>query len=275
MKKNHRKEYFKGKSVSGFDKNQIFNVKKIIFCFFVLCCVFNSYTQFEEGQIIYGQKFVDGVASKPTDEGIESELKSIYENLQHTSRSITYLLRFNQKFAEYKAQEILDNEINGFQNEDLAILAAEGEGSRFFDRVKQVAFWKTHSFGEDVIVVDTLKYSDWNLGSETKKIGDYLTYKATLNRVLDNGEMTQVVAWYAPDIPVNCGPKNFHGLPGLILELQDHKFIFYAKEIVFKKNRNAIKKPEKGVIMSLNEYRSFVLKAEKNLPWVEKKTSGY
>ena len=34
-------------------------------------------------------------------------------------------------------------------------------------------------------------------------------------------EEETITAWYTLDIPVNNGPSRYHGLPGLILEVND------------------------------------------------------
>jgi GLPGLI family protein len=51
--------------------------------------------------------------------------------------------------------------------------------------------------------------------------------------------MTQIVAWYTPQIPVSHGPSEFWGLPGLILEVSAgdttmlcSKIVINPKEIV-------------------------------------------
>jgi GLPGLI family protein len=52
---------------------------------------------------------------------------------------------------------------------------------------------------------------------------------------MDNLEMPKdvtITAWYTPEIPVNQGPENYWGLPGLILEINDGKTVILCSKIV-------------------------------------------
>jgi GLPGLI family protein len=68
---------------------------------------------------------------------------------------------------------------------------------------------------------------DWEISTETAKIGDYKTQKATLNFA-----GRQWTAWFTQDIPVMDGPYKFWGLPGLIIKIEDSKgdYSFLLKE---------------------------------------------
>ncbi|WP_285269639.1 GLPGLI family protein [Kaistella rhinocerotis] len=57
---------------------------------------------------------------------------------------------------------------------------------------------------------------NWNISAEKAKIGSYNTQKATTEF---GGR--QWVAWFAADIPLQDGPYKFHGLPGLIVKVED------------------------------------------------------
>ena len=51
-----------------------------------------------------------------------------------------------------------------------------------------------------------------------KKIGSYLCYKAI--DVESDNQLKKPIAWFSPLIPVNFGPKEYIGLPGLVLEVE-------------------------------------------------------
>ena len=57
---------------------------------------------------------------------------------------------------------------------------------------------------------------NWKIESEKMKIGSYNTQKATT----DFGGR-KWTAWFASDIPIQDGPYKFHGLPGLIVKVED------------------------------------------------------
>jgi len=42
---------------------------------------------------------------------------------------------------------------------------------------------------------------------------------------------TKAIVWFAPEIPSNFGPKNYVGLPGLVLEVERDMFTLTATKI--------------------------------------------
>ena len=133
----------------------------------------------------------------------------------------------------------------------------------------------------------------WELGIETKKIGNYTCYKATLvkeDTSIDWGSMfsrrgndqkkdstntksTQpekkllnVTAWYTPQIPVSAGPDTYWGLPGLILELSAGRTTMLCTEVSINSNEVLeIKEPTKGENVSREEYNIIVKKKTEEL----------
>lgn len=65
---------------------------------------------------------------------------------------------------------------------------------------------------------DKMPVLNWKISKETKKIGDYMCQKATLNYSNRIWE-----AWFTTDIPLQEGPYVFSGTPGLIINLKDTK----------------------------------------------------
>jgi len=69
---------------------------------------------------------------------------------------------------------------------------------------------------------------DWKILPQKEKIGEFNTQKASLNFA---GRIW--TAWFISDIPIQDGPYKFHGLPGLIVKIEDktksHSFVL--KEI--------------------------------------------
>jgi GLPGLI family protein len=73
----------------------------------------------------------------------------------------------------------------------------------------------------DLILSDFISYKEkisfnWKILNEKEQIGEYKTQKA----VCDFGGR-KWTAWFSSEIPFQDGPYKFHGLPGLIVKLQD------------------------------------------------------
>jgi GLPGLI family protein len=81
---------------------------------------------------------------------------------------------------------------------------------------------------------------------------------------MDQMEMPKdntITAWYAPEIPVNQGPENYWGLPGLILEVSDGKTIVLCTKVVLNpKEKAVIKAPTTGKKVTQTEFDDIVIK---------------
>lgn len=109
---------------------------------------------------------------------------------------------------------------------------------------------------DGTIVQDNVT-KNWEILNESKKIGGYLCYKAILKSPYVNrfGESKIKIteAWFTPSIPYSYGPKNFYGLPGLILELRENRTTYLATKIEFFDKDLEINFP-KGKTVTKEEY---------------------
>lgn len=140
----------------------------------------------------------------------------------------------HQKF--YMVLDINKNETK-FYGRDL--LVADSLNKKFgnldnkhVDMTGQVIKRKKGSFNnENFINIKFGYYSykttdiiNWKIENDIKKYNNYDLQKATA----DFGGR-HWVAWFNKDVPFNEGPYKFHGLPGLIFEIQDDKNNFIYK----------------------------------------------
>ena len=64
-----------------------------------------------------------------------------------------------------------------------------------------------------------------------------------------------IEAWYTMEIPVSNGPREFWGLPGLILELHDGNTTLLCSKIVLNpKEKIEIKAPKNGKKVTQKEF---------------------
>jgi len=140
-------------------------------------------------------------------------------------------------------------------------------------------------YGKKFLVKDNLQPMSWTLSGETKSIGNYVCYKATTfvptndllwysfswSRMRSTGsetssedsekplEVTQIEAWYTPQIPVRHGPSEYWGLPGLILEVSAGDTTMLCSKLVLNSNTAIeIKAPQKGSIVTKSEYQDII-----------------
>ena len=109
---------------------------------------------------------------------------------------------------------------------------------------------------EEVLRTDALPEIAWQLADDRRTHAGYPVRRATAQS--DGGE---IVAWFAPDIPVQAGPALYGGLPGmiLVLSLNGGSTIYGATAVSLDDTEEQIVPPaDEGRVVSPEEYRSFV-----------------
>lgn len=200
----------------------------------------------------------------------------------------TYILSFNKEESIYKEDEQLEApQPLGMQ----VVMVMSGGSDVLYKNTKENRFTnQNESFSKLFLIKDELQKHDWKLGSETKNIGEYTAYKATMTREQEVAQNTMrmsinsnddsdveedkepemeeitITAWYTPQIPVNNGPGNYHGLPGLILEVNDGSQTLICSKIVLNpKNKITISEPTKGKEISQEKYDIIMEKKMKEM----------
>lgn len=218
--------------------------KTIIFLALIL---FNVKTQSQSAKVIYSNKtFID-----PKIE-IKKDIKSFVTDLYKSADNLKFELIFNKKQSSFKINENTINK-NDDNNLKTARLMVYGENV-FIDHEKKA---EIHTDSDNINILDKYEIPNWKVTKESKKIDGYICYKGLLNIPFKNrkGEdkVRTVIAWFSPSLPYNYGPKNFYGLPGLILELTENSTTFIATKIELTKSDIKIKFP-KGKIITRQEY---------------------
>lgn len=93
----------------------------------------------------------------------------------------------------------------------------------------------------------------WKIGKQSKMIAGYNCLQANFR--LDS--MVSYEAWFTPQLPISHGPSDFHGLPGMILELNmnDGVRVIKATQVTLDNSRSsAITAPTKGKSVSNEEF---------------------
>ncbi|MCG2460572.1 GLPGLI family protein [Flavobacteriaceae bacterium F89] len=188
----------------------------------------------------------------------------------------TYTFDFDRTSSIYKEEEKLEQPGNDSGGRRFGMMGATG-GDYYKNIPEGTYISKNDLFGKIFLVQDSLPKMEWKLGDETKKIGNYTVYKATATKSIKRPNMgamfrrgsdddknkgdeftekqVEITAWYAPEIPVNQGPGDYWGLPGLILEVNDDITTILCTKIVLNpKERIEIKAPQKGKVVTQAEY---------------------
>ena len=219
---------------------------------------------------------------------VNSEMQQQVKELLIKQFEKTYNLTFNKEESVYKEEEALaPPQPSGMQ----IVVAQVGGSDILYKNLKEERYTNQNDvFGKIFLIKDKLTKSDWKLESETKNIGDYTCFKATTTREqekrrpgtirinkekdTDSDEEDQapemetvtITAWYTPQIPVTTGPGNYHGLPGLILEVNDGTETVICNKIVLNpKDQVNISEPNKGKEVTQAEFDDIIEKKMKEM----------
>jgi len=88
------------------------------------------------------------------------------------------------------------------------------KGKRFVDINNNSVIATRDLMGKKFLVTGTPEKYKWKMTGESKQVGSYLCQEATWQ-----DSTTQIVAWFTPMIPVQAGPGDYTGLPGVILHM--------------------------------------------------------
>lgn len=190
----------------------------------------------------------------------------------------TYLLTFNKQECLYEEIQKLDKP-KAPSNGMVMSFTFSGDGKSYLDTKAKTKIVEDEIFGKEFLIVDELVQPDWKLVDETKKIGDYTCYKAEIvipvtekqkkyykdflkkqeNKTslfpMPEPKDKVVIAWYTPEIPVSLGPRNYWGLPGLILEINEGNLIMLCSKVTLSTKEVAeIKKPNTGKKVTQAEF---------------------
>ena len=221
----------------------------------------------------------------------EAQKKQIMDRMRSMFEK-TYILTFDIQASIFKEEEVLEAPgQRGF-----GMWGNSFSTGPQYKNVKSQQFIQDQEFfGRQFLITDSLQKLDWKLGSETKQIGQYLCMKATATKTVDEFDWrsmrrrdrkkenketktdstkttsvsdeievpktVEVTAWYTPQIPVNQGPGEYWGLPGLILEVNaDRTTILCNKITLNPQQKIEIQAPEKGKVISRSDYNATVKK---------------
>lgn len=226
----------------------------------------------------------------------EEQKKMIVERMKSMFEK-TYILTFNRTESIYKEEEKLA--APGGSNSGFGGMMSSFVGGPQYKNVKNLQLLQEQEFfGKQFLVKDSLPPLAWKMEDETKQIGQYMCFKATAVKPVDEMDFSNmrrkskddekkegdkakdsskkevsdnpmdeievpkeivVTAWYTPQIPVNQGPGEYWGLPGLILEVNANRTTILCSKIVLNsEEKELIKVPAKGKEVTKKEYNDIM-----------------
>ncbi len=227
----------------------------------------------------------------------EEQKKRMAENMKSMLEK-TYILTFNRTESTYKEEEKLAAPGAGGGSRWGGMMSSFTGGPQYKNVKNSILLQEQEFFGKQFLIKDSLPPLKWEMGTETKQIGQYTCFKATAMKPVDEMDFSNmrrrtnddekkdatktkdstkkemsdnpmdelevpkeilITAWYTPQIPVNQGPADYWGLPGLILEVNANRTTILCSKIVLNpEQKDEIKVPAKGKEVTKQEYNDIM-----------------
>lgn len=257
---------------------------KIYIPIFLLAFSLQSFAQNINGQAFYESKTTVDLDALDTNGQLTEDMKKMIAERMKSMLEKTFVLTFNKEESIYKEQEKLDTNPMGAGFS--MMMGSFTPGPQYKNLRTGEMLEENEFFGKQFLIIDSIPQLDWQLGKESKQIGEYTVFKATAIKKLDSTdfqmarpkkrektepksddpmdmieipEEIEITAWYTPQIPVSNGPGEFGGLPGLIMELNMYRTTLLCSKVVINfKNPDKIERPKKGEKVTRKEYTNIV-----------------
>jgi GLPGLI family protein len=263
-------------------KNLLVLTAMVMACFVTAQDLYGEATYFSKTNI--DQSWMEGNRNLTPDvrKRIEERMKKMGEK--------TYVLKFNRSesvWIEEKQLAAPSGQGRGFGN-----FMSSATGGDKYKNISENSFVEQRDmFGKTFLIQDDLPQLEWNITGETRQIGNYTAVKATavkdntavdmgafrrrrgkkdeeekkeeesgetkLTDLIEKDDKVEVVAWFTPQIPVQHGPDEYGGLPGLILEVSAGNTTMLCSKVVLNpEDRDEIEPATKGTVTTLEAYNA-------------------
>ena len=216
--------------------------KNLILLFIVFTTTFIS-SQNISGKVTYvasmtpiSDKLIDSISSPKS--GGKPKMSQFFKDfLKHAPNVNAYLEFANGESIYFVEDKML---VDGKPKFNMNRTSAGGDNKTYKNT-------KTHEYLREYLrenLLIELEEKKWKITQESKQIGAYLCFKA-IDIESTNTKMKPIV-WFTPQIPVSFGPKEFTGLPGLVILVEmKNRTISVSKIILNPKEKIIIKKLKK------------------------------
>lgn len=230
----------------------------------------NTFSQINSGIVEYKKIRLKKVFKK--NEKIKSANFETFSKIENSINEIQKEIIFNLLYKDGKSFFEVRKKMSISKNRFFKMSLGPEGISKYYNSEKEI-IRQVNAFGEDFLISKP-KYN-WDLKKETKKIGKYTCYKATMVEKIKTRKGVKNVliqAWYTSEVNIPYGPIGYSGLPGLIIELKRNNIKYYATKINLTPGEDLlIKKPTKGKKVTQEEFYDIAINAMKDF----RKNRGY
>jgi len=212
-----------------------------------------------KGKITYKLTIEKDSLEQPYENEKNTEAQNEALEIMHESQTVNSYLVFNKDISVYYVEEKTDTP--NWENTDGVIsitpsginfswIWAGGDALSYNDFSSDFHISQSKTLGKPIRLVK--KKKKWILKDEAKVIDGYKCKLAIIEKL--NGKVLK--AWYSTEIQVKHGPRDYFGLPGLIVKIEDVILTWTMTSIDFESEEaNMIEEPTEGKLVTMEEYR--------------------
>ena len=181
---------------------------------------------------------------------------SVIHSINYTTKSILQFNAGKSVFKTYKSNKPNDSTLKLISSEgnNKSYLLSKDSSKKpiiFLDRKTNMLITKLWRFKKYYILTENIPSISWDIKQEYKTVSGLNCQKA-----VGSFRGRNYIVWFTEDIPINLGPWKLNGLPGLILEAEDDKGIFFyrATKVKLDSDIPPIDLPKMDDAISLKEF---------------------
>lgn len=195
--------------------------------------------------------------------GMLPESTTVYKDLYFNGKQSVYI--------DSKNNESADQELESDDGSVKIMIKMDANEDIYFTDLKSKLLSHQTSFmGKEFLIEKTFDNPKWKLTGEKVKYLGYECHKAELLILAeaDDEDESIIVAWFAPTLQSQVGPKSYNSLPGaiLMLSIDGDKQEYMATEINLETEvSHKIIKPTKGKSVTEAEFTQLIKEKEKEM----------
>ncbi len=204
----------------------------------------------QQGTIVYNETMkleihIDGMGADMAD---MLPKERISEKLLHYTPDASIYLNGKQK----EDQEVTEEMAGGGT---MVIKMDEPDEQLYFDIKNQKVIEQRDFMSRMFLIESAVDSISWKLTGNRREIVGYPCLEAFYMK-----DTVKTVAWFTPAIPISSGPGKYHGLPGMILEVNvdNGKRIISAASVTTGDVASLIIKPKQGKKVTREEFDKIV-----------------
>jgi len=161
---------------------------KFLCSFLIVLCSYGITAQGINGQAFYQSKTTvntNDIGGRDMDEGMR---KMIAERMKGMLEK-TFILTFNNNESIYKEEEKLETGTSGGFGMMMSSFSA---GAQYKNLETHQILEEREFFGKQFLIIDSISKLDWQLEKESKQIGQYIVFKATAVKKIDENDLSMM-----------------------------------------------------------------------------------